>query len=62
MFRLPTTFATLNFEKKEKFIFCLPGNPVSAGVCTHLFVLPFLRSAAGRSHIFYSFKAMVNIT
>ncbi|XP_050528251.1 molybdenum cofactor synthesis protein cinnamon isoform X2 [Daktulosphaira vitifoliae] len=56
---LPTTFATLNFEKKKKFIFCLPGNPVSAGVCTHLFVLPFLRSAAGRSHIFYSLKAML---
>ncbi|KAF8540198.1 MoaB/Mog domain-containing protein [Trichophaea hybrida] len=39
----PTTFATVG----EKKIFALPGNPASALVTFHLFVLPSLRKAAG---------------
>jgi len=39
----PTTFATIG----EKKIFALPGNPASALVTFHLFVLPSLRKAAG---------------
>jgi len=39
----PTTFATVG----EKNIFALPGNPASALVTFHLFVLPSLRKAAG---------------
>lgn len=39
----PTTFATL----EEKAIFGLPGNPASAIVTFHLFVLPYLRQFAG---------------
>ncbi|XP_050438861.1 gephyrin-like isoform X2 [Adelges cooleyi] len=54
---LPTTFATVLYNNKVKFVFCLPGNPVSAGVCTHIFVLPFLRSAINRNNIFHNFKA-----
>ncbi|KAI5703464.1 hypothetical protein M8J76_013506 [Diaphorina citri] len=42
----PTTFATLG----NKLIFCLPGNPVSAMVTCHLFVLPALKALAGSSH------------
>ena len=48
----PTTFATVPFksgsgERSEKLIFSLPGNPASALVTAHLFVLPSLRKAVG---------------
>ncbi|ODV96774.1 hypothetical protein PACTADRAFT_48588 [Pachysolen tannophilus NRRL Y-2460] len=43
----PTTFATLKFNNKIKVIFALPGNPASATVCFHLFVLPSLRLFSG---------------
>jgi gephyrin len=39
----PTTFATVGNKK----IFALPGNPASALVTFHLFVLPSLRKATG---------------
>ncbi|XP_060857084.1 gephyrin [Metopolophium dirhodum] len=54
---MPTTFVTLIFKDKKKYIFCLPGNPVSAGVCTHLFLLPYLRSVSGNKLIIHSLKA-----
>ncbi|XP_017784378.1 PREDICTED: gephyrin [Nicrophorus vespilloides] len=38
----PTTFARLEFEGKTKFVFGLPGNPVSASVTCILFVIPGL--------------------
>jgi len=57
---MPTTFVTLFFKDTKKYIFCLPGNPVSAGVCTHLFVLPYLRSVSGKKIIIHSLKAKVN--
>jgi gephyrin len=41
----PTTFAT----KDRMAFFGLPGNPVSAMVCFHLFVLPYLRQFEGKS-------------
>ena len=41
----PTTFATLG----EKVFFALPGNPVSALVCYHVFVVPALRVMRGIS-------------
>jgi gephyrin len=40
----PTTFATIPGGKQ---VFALPGNPASALVTYHLFVLPALRKAAG---------------
>ncbi|XP_073982294.1 molybdenum cofactor synthesis protein cinnamon [Rhodnius prolixus] len=44
----PTTFATCIFEdQKKKLLFCLPGNPVSATVTFHLYVLPALKTIAG---------------
>ncbi|KAG9244336.1 hypothetical protein BJ878DRAFT_74418 [Calycina marina] len=48
----PTTFATVpvkdsNGERISKVIFSLPGNPVSAIVTLHLFVLPSLHYASG---------------
>src|SRR4051812_47994707 len=48
----PTTFATIPFksnagERMEKIIFSLPGNPASAIVTLHLFVLPSLHYASG---------------
>jgi gephyrin len=45
----PTTFATLIHKNKKKIIFALPGNPVSAYVTFHLFVLPCLHATAGNS-------------
>lgn len=49
----PTTFATVPFKSNEgdrdvdRLIFSLPGNPASAMVTLHLFVLPSLRKAKG---------------
>ena len=50
----PTTFATVPVknnagERVNKAIFSLPGNPVSAVVTFHLFVLPSLHYASGVS-------------
>ncbi|KAF9370799.1 hypothetical protein CPC16_003465, partial [Podila verticillata] len=46
----PTTFATVPHPKggqQPRLMFGLPGNPVSATVTFHLFVLPALRKLAG---------------
>lgn len=48
----PTTFATVPFkdnsgERRNKVIFSLPGNPASAVVTYHLFVLPALHQLSG---------------
>ena len=50
----PTTFATVPVknnagQKVSKVIFSLPGNPASALVTFHLFVLPSLRQMSGIS-------------
>ncbi|KZF19374.1 hypothetical protein L228DRAFT_234059 [Xylona heveae TC161] len=50
----PTTFATVPFkdnngERQSKVIFSLPGNPASAVVTFHLFVLPSLHQSSGIS-------------
>jgi gephyrin len=52
----PTTFATVPFkdnagERETKVIFSLPGNPASAVVTYHLFVLPSLHQMAGISPV-----------
>ena len=52
----PTTFATVPFkdntgERQTKVIFSLPGNPASAVVTYHLFVLPSLHQMAGISPV-----------
>lgn len=50
----PTTFATapiketISGERKERLVFGLPGNPASAIVTAHLFVLPALQKMAGK--------------
>ena len=48
----PTTFATVPFKNnagnpETRLIFSLPGNPASAVVTSHLFVLPSLHQACG---------------
>ena len=48
----PTTFATLNWKNREKYVLGLPGNPVSATVTSHLYVLPAARSMSGYSRPF----------
>ena len=49
----PTTFATVSLKDNEgdpatKLIFSLPGNPASAVVTSHLFVLPSLLHSSGK--------------
>lgn len=39
----PSTFVTLGDGRTTKFCFCMPGNPVSATVCTRLLVQPCLK-------------------
>lgn len=48
----PTTFGTVPFKNnagdpESRLIFSLPGNPASAVVTLHLFVLPSLHQASG---------------
>lgn len=43
----PTTFATCQFNGRAKMIFGLPGNPVSAVVTAHLYVIPACRKLSG---------------
>jgi len=43
----PTTFATCTVNNQPKLIIGLPGNPVSATVTCHLYVLPAARLLAG---------------
>jgi gephyrin len=43
----PTTFATIPFQGGSKPVFALPGNPASALVTFHLFVVPALRKQGG---------------
>lgn len=50
----PTTFATVRYkslsgEVATKLVFSLPGNPASAFVTAHLFVLPSLGLSSGRA-------------
>ncbi|KAK3706923.1 hypothetical protein LTR37_012422 [Vermiconidia calcicola] len=52
----PTTFATVPFkdntgERQTKVMFSLPGNPASAVVTYHLFVLPSLQQMSGISPV-----------
>uniref|UniRef100_A0A914LMH6 MoaB/Mog domain-containing protein n=1 Tax=Meloidogyne incognita TaxID=6306 RepID=A0A914LMH6_MELIC len=45
---LPSTFASgIGLDGRPKLVFGLPGNPVSAFVTSHLFVIPQLRRIAG---------------
>ena len=49
----PTTFATVPIKSTagdpvDKLVFSLPGNPASALVTSHLFVLPSLHYTSGR--------------
>jgi len=39
----PTTFASIPTKTGRKFMFALPGNPASALVTFHIFVVPALR-------------------
>ena len=43
----PTTLATLQWQQQTKLVLGLPGNPVSATVTAHLYVLPACRKMAG---------------
>ena len=45
----PTTFATIERNGARKYIFGLPGNPVSAQVTCMLFVVPLIKLLNGRS-------------
>uniref|UniRef100_A0AC35TMF2 MoCF_biosynth domain-containing protein n=1 Tax=Rhabditophanes sp. KR3021 TaxID=114890 RepID=A0AC35TMF2_9BILA len=46
---LPTTFATGKYKTEGKrYVFALPGNPVSSFVTAHLFVVPALLKMAGQ--------------
>jgi molybdopterin molybdotransferase len=47
----PVVFGRLSKESGWTYFFGLPGNPVSAQVCFHLFVAPMLRALAGRTEI-----------
>ncbi|KAI4248630.1 MAG: hypothetical protein L6R42_009220, partial [Xanthoria sp. 1 TBL-2021] len=52
----PTTFATVPFKNnagdmESRLVFSLPGNPASAIVTSHLFVLPSLQHSSGVSPV-----------
>ncbi|XP_074112128.1 molybdenum cofactor synthesis protein cinnamon [Cotesia typhae] len=43
----PTTFVTCVYNNINKYIVCLPGNPVSATVTAHLFAVPLINRLSG---------------
>jgi len=43
----PCTFATVEIEGKKKYVFGLPGNPVSSMVTFQILVIPALKKLAG---------------
>ena len=45
----PTTFATCQLDGRTRVIIGLPGNPVSASVTCHLYVLPAVRLLSGQN-------------
>ncbi len=45
----PTTFATLQWKGHAKIVLGLPGNPVSATVTSHLYVIPACRALSGKA-------------
>uniref|UniRef100_A0A8R1DMN0 MoaB/Mog domain-containing protein n=1 Tax=Caenorhabditis japonica TaxID=281687 RepID=A0A8R1DMN0_CAEJA len=49
---LPCTMAHGLIHGKPVVVIALPGNPASAWVCSHLFVLPLLRAISGVSRIY----------
>ena len=62
---LPSTFATGKFESDEKrYVFALPGNPVSAWVAAQLFAVPALKKMGGFQSCFQTVikvKVSVNL-
>jgi gephyrin len=46
----PTTFALIELNSKPRFVFALPGNPVSAIVTFHLFVSPALKGLCSNAY------------
>eukprot|EP00088_Acartia_fossae_P059573 TRINITY_DN7082_c1_g1_i15.p1 TRINITY_DN7082_c1_g1~~TRINITY_DN7082_c1_g1_i15.p1 ORF type:complete len:648 (-),score=118.70 TRINITY_DN7082_c1_g1_i15:684-2627(-) len=44
----PTTFATCTVNGKQKLVLGLPGNPVSATVTCHLYVVPACKALSGQ--------------
>ncbi|TGZ58988.1 hypothetical protein CRM22_009304 [Opisthorchis felineus] len=58
----PTKFATVplysDLKSRKVLVFCLPGNPVSAFVTTHLFVLPLLRQLELRPETDWTFPCI----
>lgn len=54
VFSKPTTFATVAVRGREKLFFGLPGNPVSAAVTCHLYVIPALRKMAGHRQPYWT--------
>lgn len=49
----PTTFATIPFGGRDVPVFALPGNPASALVTFHVFVVPALRQLGGWPEMSY---------
>ena len=45
----PTTFATCQLGGRTRVVIGLPGNPVSASVTCHLYVLPAVRLLSGQN-------------
>lgn len=56
---LPNTFATC--PQGRKAVFGLPGNPVSAFVSAHLFLVPYLRHAQGNMNTALPTKIAVRL-
>lgn len=61
---LPTTFASGIIDGRSKILFALPGNPLSAWVTSHVFVVPTLKKIVGSSN--YNFpviaaKVIINL-
>ena len=58
----PTTFATCQLGGRTRVIIGLPGNPVSASVTCHLYVLPAVRLLSGQNRVSrFSFEKLKQV-
>lgn len=56
----PAAFATVDYNERRKFVFSLPGNPVSAFVTTQVLVIPFIEHGL-RNHFEPGLKLSLNL-
>ena len=56
----PIMMGDMNQNGNDTFVICLPGNPLTAMVNMHLFVIPVLRKIQGYSNFYHNYETAIN--